>query len=70
MSVRGGWEPLSVILAWFFNILTRRIVFVCELTTSVYGPATTLSSIFCCYYIRSKAFGIKSFGVIPWMEYA
>jgi len=70
MSVRRGWEPLSVVLAWFIDILTRRIVFVCELTTSVYGPATTLSRVFCYYYIRSKVFAIKAFGVIPWMEYA
>jgi hypothetical protein len=70
MSVRRGWEPLVVILAWFIDILTRRIVFVCELTTSVYGPATTLSRVFCCYYILSKTFGIKAFGVIPRMEYA
>jgi hypothetical protein len=71
MSVRTGWKPVSVIvLAWLINVLTRRIVFVCELTTSVYGPATTVSRVFCRYYILTKPFRVNDFGVIPWMEYA
>ena len=66
-----GWKPLSVeVLAWFINVLTRRIVFVCELTTAVYGPAATVSRVFCCYYIRTKPLLVNDFGVIPWMEYA
>ena len=71
MNAKRGWEPMSVIpLAWFINVLTRRIGFVCELTTAVYGPAATVSRVFCCYYMWTNAFGIKTFGVIPRMEYA
>jgi hypothetical protein len=71
MNVRRGWESFfEKALARFINILTRRIVFVCELTTSVYGPATTVSRVFCCAHIQSKAFGLNDFGVIPWTEYA
>ena len=71
MSAEKGWEPMSVIpLAWFINVLTRRIGFVCELTTAVYGPAATVSRVFCRYYIRTKLFDIKTFGVIPRTEYA
>jgi len=70
MNGQGGWRPFSVILAWFINILTRRMILVCELTTAVYGPAATVSRVFCCGHIRSKPFGFNDFGVIPWMEYA
>ena len=71
MNAKRGWEPMSVIpLAWFINILTRRIGFVCELTTAVYGPAATVSRVFCRYYIRPNTFDIKAFGVIARMEYA
>jgi len=71
MNVQRGWEPFSGnALAWLINILTRRIVFVCELTTSVYGPATTVSRVFCYGHIRTKPFGFNAFGVIPWTEYA
>lgn len=71
MRVRRGWEPFRVrLLSWFINVLTRRIVFVCELTTSVYGPAANVSRVFCRYYIRPKPFRVNAFGVIPWMEYA
>lgn len=71
MNAERGWKPMSVkLLAWFFNILTRRMGFVCELTTAVYGPAATVSRVFCRYYIRAKLFDIKTFGVIPRTEYA
>ena len=59
-----------ILLAWFINILTRRIGFVCELTTAVYGPAATVSRVFCYYYMRANTFGLKAFGVIPGTEYA
>jgi hypothetical protein len=71
MNVRRGWGPFSVISrAWFINVLTRRMGFVCELTTAVYGPAATVSRVFCRYYILTKLFDIKTFGVIPRTEYA
>jgi len=71
MTVPKGWNPVSVeFLAWFINVLTRRNVFVCELTTAVYGPAATVSRVFCYYYIRTKPLLVNDFGVIPWMEYA
>jgi hypothetical protein len=71
MNARRGWKPFSVIvLAWFINLLTRRMVFVCELTTAVYGPAATVSRVFCYGHIRRKLFAVNAFGVIPWMEYA
>ena len=71
MRVLEGWKPVSVkCLAWFIKMLTRRIVFVCELTTAVYGPAATVSRVFCRYYIRTKPLQVNDFGVIPWMEYA
>ena len=71
MKMRRGWEPFSVnALARFIDILTRRIVFVCELTTPVYGPAATVSRVFCYAHIQPKRFGLNAFGVIPWTEYA
>jgi len=71
MRVPKGWKPVSVeFLAWFINVLTRRNVFVCELTTAVYGPAATVSRVFCCYYIQTKPLLVNDFGVIPRMEYA
>jgi len=71
MIAKRGWKPMSVrLLAWLINILTRRIGFVCELTTAVYGPAATVSRVFCRYSMRAKTFHVKAFGVIPRMEYA
>jgi hypothetical protein len=69
MTETQGWTPEPMLpVAWFINSLTRRMDFVCELTTSVYVSVASVSRVFCCPAIAPKTFTFKSFGVINGLE--
>jgi hypothetical protein len=69
MTEAKGWTPEpTMLLAWFINSLTRRMDFVCELTTPVYVSAASVSRVFCCAHIAPKTFCCKSFEVINSLE--
>ena len=69
MTETHGWTPDPLLLlARLINSLTRRMDFVCELTTSVYVSVASVSRVFCCPPIATKTFTFKSFGVINGLE--
>jgi len=69
MTETQGWTPEPMLpVAWFIKSLTRRMDFVCELTTSVYVSVASVSRVFCCRDIAPKTFTCKSFGVINGLE--
>jgi hypothetical protein len=69
MTETQGWTPNPMLLlAWFIDSLTRRMDFVCELTTAVYVSVASVSRVFCCPPIAPKTFPFKSFGVINGLE--
>ena len=69
MTATQGWTPKVVLLlACLIKSLTRRMDFVCELTTAVYVSVASVSRVFCCPAIAPKTFTLKSFGVINRLE--
>jgi len=62
MTIPRGWEPAFTLpCARFIRCLTQRLGFVCELTSSVYVPAASVSRFFCSEGIDPKLLPVMSF---------
>jgi hypothetical protein len=69
MTKSRGWvTSFALPLARSISYLTQRMGFVCELTTSVYVPAPSVSRFFCSEGIASKSLSFMGFTISERMK--